>query len=180
AQIGVVNVARKMRDLQLGRVNVADDIEGVPIGLVSVSKAGGVHPTAWSSLTSAFNVGVKFATRYTYTQVSISGTVAETLVDSPLTPGASIEQSTRKLGPGFALGFRVPVSSRLTFESALFASSLFGGPLSGVSKRAGFQDDLALDSLRAMLAFEISRRLSLFAGAAVTAETRFYQGPDDL
>jgi hypothetical protein len=178
AQIGLVNVARRVRGVQLGLVNIADDIEGVPIGLVSVSNAGGVHPTVWSSVTSSLNVGVKFATRYTYTQVSVSTTVAQTLVNEA--PDVINEQSGRKFGPGFALGFRVPMSRRLTFESDLYASYLFGGPLSGVTKRAGFQDDLALDSLRAMLAFEISRRFSLFAGAAVTAETRFYQGPDDV
>jgi len=180
-QFGPVNVAKKVHGVQLGLVNVADDVSGVPIGLVSVSEAGGVHPTVWSSRTSLLNVGVKFATRYTYTQVSFSGTSEPApAVQLPIVFGMVVApSSTRMYGPGFALGFRVPVS-RLMFESDLWAAYLFGGPLSGVSQREGFQDDMALDSLRALLSLEISRRFTLFAGAAVTAKTRFYQGNDTV
>jgi hypothetical protein len=39
---------------------------------------------------------------------------------------------------------------------------------------------MALDSLRALLSLEISRRFTLFAGAALTAKTRFYQGNDTV
>jgi len=125
-------------------------------------------------------VGVKFATRYTYTQVSFSGTADSSgIVEAPSQPTATAfsPDSTRMFGPGFALGFRLPMS-RLMFETDLFAAYLFGGPLSGVSREAGFRDDMALDSLRALLSYEIHRRFTIFAGAAVTAKTRFYQGAD--
>jgi hypothetical protein len=159
-QLGLVNVARKVRGVQLGLVNVAEEIDGVPIGLVSVSKDGGVHPVVWSAGDSRINVGVKFSTRYTYTQFSASTTV---------------ESNTRMSGPGFALGFRVPIVAPFTFETDLYASYLFGGPLSGVTRMQGLQDDMALDSLRARITLQIYRHLSAFAGGALTAKTRFYQ-----
>src|SRR5581483_3327234 len=87
-QLGLVNVARKVRGVQLGLINVADDMSGVPIGLISVSKDGGVHPTAWTSRTSLINVGVKFATRNTYTQFSGSGTAEDTLTTVAGTVGS--------------------------------------------------------------------------------------------
>jgi hypothetical protein len=161
-QLGLVNVARKVRGVQLGLINVAEEIDGVPIGLVSVSKDGGVHPVVWSSGDARINVGVKFSTRYTYTQFSASTTV---------------ESSIRMSGPGFALGFRVPIVAPFTFETDLFAAYLFGGPLSGVSRMQGLQDDMALDSLRARITLQIYRHLSAFAGGALTAKTRFYQEP---
>jgi hypothetical protein len=181
-QFGLVNVARKVHGVQLGLVNVADDVSGVPIGLVSVSKDGGVHPVVWGSTASLVNVGMKFATRYTYTQFSGSWTVEET--EPYLGAGAvgaafTVNTKTPMFGPAFALGFRVPMS-RLVFEGDIYAAYLFGGPLSGVSRQIGLHDDMALDSLRAMLAFQVYRRLTLFAGAAATAKTRFYQLTDTV
>jgi hypothetical protein len=164
-QLGLVNVADKMRGVQLGLVNVADEIEGVPIGLVSVSKAGGVHPALWASGNAKINVGLKFATRYTYTQVSASTTV---------------EDGIRMTGPGFALGGRVPLPAPFMFELDFLASYLFGGPLSGVSRMQGLADDMALDSLRARMTLQIYKHLSAFFGAAATAKTRFYQNGETV
>ena len=90
-QLGFVNVARNVRGIQLGLVNVADDVEGVPIGIVSVTKTGGVHPVLWAGGAAYVNVGIKFSTRYTFTQFSGS---------------ATDEAGTRMYGPGLALGFR--------------------------------------------------------------------------
>jgi hypothetical protein len=161
-QLGFVNVARNVRGMQLGLVNIADDVEeGLPIGIVSVTKSGGVHPVLWTSSASYVNVGIKFATRYTFTQFSGS---------------ATDEAGIRMYGPGLALGFRVPMS-RWGFESDAWGAYLFGGPLYGVSRREGLQDDMLLTALRARLTFELHRHFSVFVGAALVGKVRFYHAP---
>src|SRR6185436_12713141 len=66
-QIGLINVARRVRGASIGLVNVADDIDGLPLAPFSVTRTGGVHPSAWSGTSGLGNVGVKLATRRTYT-----------------------------------------------------------------------------------------------------------------
>jgi hypothetical protein len=109
-QIGVVNVAKRVRGVQLGLINVADDVDGVPIGLISVSKRGGVHPVAWSSNTTYGNVGVKFATRYTYTMLG----------------GAMHYDGANNLyGAGFTIGGSIPVHKQIAADIDLQALHLF-------------------------------------------------------
>jgi hypothetical protein len=160
-QLGFVNVARNVRGMQLGLVNVAEDVEGIPIGIVSVTKSGGVHPVLWSSGAAYVNVGIKFATRYTFTQFSGS---------------ATDEAGIRMYGPGLALGFRLPMS-RWGFESDAWAAYLLGGPLYGVSRREGLQDDMLLTALRARVTFELHRHFTVFLGASLVGKVRFYQPP---
>jgi hypothetical protein len=162
-QVGFVNVARNVRGVQLGLINVADDVEGVPIGIVSVTKTGGVHPVAWAGTAAYVNVGIKFSTRYTFTQ--FSGSVTD-------------EANIRMYGPGLAVGFRIPLS-RWGFESDVWSAYLFGGPLYGVSRREGLQDDMLLTALRARLTFELHRHFSVFLGAALVGKVRFHQDPEE-
>ncbi|HEU4532720.1 MAG TPA: hypothetical protein VFS00_01335, partial [Polyangiaceae bacterium] len=101
-QAGFVNVGGRVKGAQIGLVNVADDVEGVPLGLISVTKSGGVHPLAWASSTTLANVGVKFATRYTYTMASL----------------AYHEEARAELfGGGATVGAQVPIDqARLSFD----------------------------------------------------------------
>lgn len=109
-QIGVINVGKRVRGMQLGLVNVADDVDGVPIGLISVTKSGGVHPVAWSSNTTYGNLGVKFATRYTYTMIG----------------GAMHYDGLHNLyGAGFTIGGSIPVQKRIFVDVDLQALHLF-------------------------------------------------------
>jgi hypothetical protein len=96
--------------MQIGLINIADDVDGAPIGLISVSKTGGVHPMAWSSNTTYANLGVKFATRYTYTMLS----------------GAMHYDGSHDLyGAGFTIGGSIPVAKKITTELDLQALHLF-------------------------------------------------------
>ena len=160
-QIGLVNVGNQVRGVQVGLVNVSDDIEGVPIGLINVSRTGGVHPAIWTSGTTQLAAGVKFATRNVYTLFS----------------GATHDDGGLRLyGPGLALGVRLPIW-RLILETDVGGSYLFGGPMTGVSRQEGMRDDIALASWRATANVQLHRRLTLFAGAAVTTRLRFFQSP---
>jgi hypothetical protein len=138
-QAALVNVAGRVRGVQLGLVNVAEDVEGVPIGLISVTESGGVHPTFWSASRSVANAGLKFATRYTYTLLSVS---------------ARREAGADLFGPGLAIGVRVPLLPGY-FESDLGASYLFGGPICCDSPRVTTADDLVVPRLRMLLGVEL-------------------------
>jgi hypothetical protein len=158
AQIGLVNIARHVKGLQLGLFNYADDVDGIPVGLVSVTRTGGVHPTAWASNTSYANVGLKFATKYTYTMLSGSW---------------QPDNGHDLFGPGFTLGVHVPVMTRLSANFDLGATHLFGGKLCCGDGSALRQNDLTLAKLRAMINVSLAEHLSLYAGAGVTATVRY-------
>ncbi|MCA9663460.1 MAG: caspase family protein, partial [Myxococcales bacterium] len=70
ASIGLVNVTRGRVDgLQLGLVNYADDADA-SIGLLPLSRKGGVHLDVWTSDLAAFNLGLRLASRRTYTMLT--------------------------------------------------------------------------------------------------------------
>ena len=197
-QLGLVNLGKRVRGMQIGLINIADDVEGVPIGLISVSKTGGVHPVAWSSNTTYANLGVKFATRYTYTMIS----------------GAVHGEGDHALyGGGFTIGGSIPVVKRLTTEIDFQALHLFAdkscapqptsmgssptptdsllagscgqqpttmnGASSPVARNDNFTSadarayDQSLGKLRALLRLEILPHLSLFVGTAVTGRVTY-------
>ena len=160
-QVGLLNIGQKVRGVQLGLVNVADDVDGVPIGLVSVSREGGVHPVVWISNTTYGNVGIKFATRYTYTMLS----------------GAVHSDGDRGLyGGGFLLGGIIPVAQRIATDIDVGALHLFANTaccrdrFTGAVARA---HDETLGKVRASLRFELLRHFSLVAGAGVTGKVSY-------
>jgi len=66
-QAGVVNVADDSKGLQVGLVNVATGGDGRAIGLLNFVKGGWNRVEAWTSDTSALNVGIKFGSQWMYT-----------------------------------------------------------------------------------------------------------------
>lgn len=200
-QIGIVNVGKRVRGVQLGLVNIADDVDGVPIGLISVTKKGGVHPVVWSSNTTYGNLGIKFATRYTYTMLG----------------GAMHYDGTHNsYGAGFTIGGSIPVHERIAAEIDLQALHLFAdgkciqegvpassapytipstpngaclsagdvkmdgdGALYTAPRNESFTSassrafDQSLAKLRAMLRFELVSHLSLFVGTGVTGRVTY-------
>ncbi|MEZ4382171.1 MAG: caspase family protein [Nannocystaceae bacterium] len=69
ASIGAVNVTRGRVDgLQLGLINFADDADA-SIALLPISRKGGVHLDVWTSDLAAFNLGLRLASRRTYTMI---------------------------------------------------------------------------------------------------------------
>jgi hypothetical protein len=160
-QLGIVNVGGHVEGMQVGLVNVADDVDGVPIGLVSVSRVGGVHPVVWTSDTTYANVGVKFATRYTYTMLS----------------GAVHTDGERALyGGGLTIGASIPIAARIFVDMDVQGLHLFANTdccrnrFSGALAR---QYDQSLAKVRASVRFELLEHFSLFAGAGVTGRVTY-------
>jgi hypothetical protein len=156
-QIGLINVAGgRVRGAQIGLVNVADDIEGVPIGLVSVTKSGGVHPVTWASTTTYANVGLKLATRHTYTMFSAS---------------MSMPYGHEAWGGGFTLGGRATIGKTIYLDFDLGLTTL-AQPTTG--------DVLFYPKTRALLGARFDKHFSIFAGAGIATEARIYNHGADL
>jgi hypothetical protein len=157
AQIGLINVAGgRVRGAQIGLVNVADDIEGVPLGLVSVTKSGGVHPVTWASSTTYANVGLKLATRHTYTMFSAS---------------MSWPNGHEAYGGGFTLGGHAPINKTIYLDFDIGLTTL-AQPSSG--------DVLFYPKTRALLGARFDKHFSIFAGAGIATEARIYNHGADL
>ncbi len=160
-QLGLVNIGKRVRGAQIGLINIAEDVEGVPIGLVSVSREGGVHPLVWVSDTTYGNVGVKFATRYTYTILS----------------GAVHHAGEYALyGAGLAIGGKIPIAKRIDGDVDVLGLHLFANTpccrerFTGAIARA---HDQSLGKVRASLRFELLPHLSFFAGSGVTGRVSY-------
>jgi hypothetical protein len=157
AQIGLINVAGgRVRGTQVGLVNIADDIEGVPIGLVSVTKSGGVHPVTWASSTTYANVGLKLATRHTYTLFSAS---------------MSWPYGHEAYGGGLTLGGHAPIGKTFYADFDIGLTTL-AQPSTG--------DVLFYPKTRAILGARFDKHFSIFAGAGIATEARIYNHGADL
>jgi hypothetical protein len=112
-QLGVVNVGRNIRGAQIGVVNVSDDVNGAAIGVVTVSKTGSISATTWASTSAYANLGVKFATKYLYSIVSIA---------------YHHDQDGDLGGDGFAFGAQIPIVGALSADIDVAATELWRLP----------------------------------------------------
>lgn len=162
AQLGLINVGAKVKGLQLGLINVADDVEGAPIGLVSVTRSGGVHPMVWGGSASYGNVALKFATRYTYTFLSVA---------------LHRENDATQAGPGLGIGFSVPViKDHLFFEPDISGQHLFADTQCCVTGFFGARErkkDQSQFKVRAALRYQVVKHFSVFAGGGVVGRLRY-------
>jgi len=85
AQTGLFNnVGELRRGTQLGLVNVGGEVDGVQVGLVTyakrakaavglltITREGSVHPEVWTSDVAAFQLGLRFPAKYTYSMITM-------------------------------------------------------------------------------------------------------------
>jgi hypothetical protein len=161
-QVGLVNVGGRVRGMQIGLVNVAEEVDGVPIGFVNVTESGGVHVAAWGGYTTRANVGLKFATRYTY---------------SMLTAGHYRNGERDAFGPGVVLGVRVPASDEIAVAFDIGGDYLFGTRFCCYSdeteERRAHTRDRNHFRLRVLPTWQLKPRFSLFAGGGVALKVPF-------
>ena len=162
AQVGLVNVGQRVRGLQLGLVNVSDDIEGAPIGLFNVSRTGGVHVASWFSTTTYANLGVKLATRYTY---------------SMLTLGYHREDGTDLLGGGLVIGGRIPALPQFWVALDVGGDYLLGTRIccydTRTEERIAHTRDRNHFRLRVLPTWQADKHFSVFAGPAAALRVPF-------
>lgn len=156
AQVGLINASTGTDDgAQVGLLNVGGDVQGVQfglfnyarsakasIGLLSITKEGGVHPEVWTSDTAAFNVGLRFPARYTYSFIA-----------------AGLHPAGRGRGWqfGFGLGGHIPVRESLSVDVDVAGYTVNGD--------LGFGEPMtSLFKVRAMVAWQFMPRLTLWGG----------------
>lgn len=183
AQIGLINVAKNVGGLMFGVVNVADDVDGVPIGLISVTKTGGVHPVVWGSTTTMGNVGLKFATKYTYTMVAAQATYVPSARYEPSGSRPALNLPGRDFfGGGFYIGGHVPLGRAFVdFDLGIsgMVSSLSTPILRADGTTHSTHEVLPSTGLRVMGGYALLNHLSLFAGVGAAVRARIVNGGDD-
>ncbi len=161
-QAALVNVAGHVRGMQIGLVNVAEEVEGVPLGLVNVTESGGVHLAAWAGFTTRANVGLKFATRYTY---------------SMLTAGHYRAGERDAFGPGVVFGVRVPVHDEVSVAFDVGGDYLFGTRFccyrDETEERVAHTRDRNHFRLRVLPTYQPKPYFALFAGGGVALKVPF-------
>lgn len=161
-QAALVNVAGRVRGMQVGLVNVAEEVEGVPLGLVNVTESGGVHLAAWAGFTTRANLGLKFATRYTY---------------SMLTAGHYRTGKRDAFGPGLVFGVRVPVHDEVSVALDVGGDYLFGARFccyrDQTEERIAHTRDRNHFRFRVLPTYQPKSHFALFAGGGVALKVPF-------
>ena len=163
-QIGLVNVARRVRGVTVGFVNIADDIDGVPIAPFSVTKSGGLHAVAWSGSSGFASVGVKFATRRTYT----------------LLFGAYHRDFDRDFtGGGLAVGGRVFLGAEFHADIDVSGTYLVAPKAStDVATDSTYHEQLVQPRVRLTLGYRVAQHFGVFVGGAGVGQLRSELGWD--
>jgi hypothetical protein len=176
AQVGWINVGKKIEGFTLGLVNYADDVEGVPIGVVSVTRTGGIHPTAWSSTSTFANVGIKFATKYTYTMIAghYAYLPSAEYAATGSHPVLALE-GRDYFGGGFFIGGHVPlgkpyVDFDLGFSGLVAPKSSYFTRFDGTT--GAYHAVLLEPRARVMLGYSFDDHASVFLGASAMLRAR--------
>jgi hypothetical protein len=69
-QLGMVNTGGTVNGVQIGLVNWAKEANA-SVGLITLTKKGSVHPEVWTSNVAAFNLGLRFPAKYTYSMFTM-------------------------------------------------------------------------------------------------------------
>lgn len=143
-QIGLINVGNEVRGLQLGLLNIAEDVS-VPIGALSIVRKGRLAFEVWADDIAPVNVGLKYGSRHVYV-----------LLGYGAQPWKGSYRSVDFAGLGLHLPFAPSHYLDVDLSYGMWRPQLFGDAPSH-----------HLGRLRAMVGWELKRRLALFAGASL-------------
>jgi len=139
AQIGLVNIARRVDGVQLGLVNVADRASA-PIGAVSWMRDGDRALEVWGGEALSLSAGVRMGTGRVY---SIAGIASGPHVDG------------RPWGPAAGAGVKASFDRIALLIDALGHALFFDG----------VDDQALLAQARARVAYDVTERVAVAAGA---------------
>jgi hypothetical protein len=173
AQLGFINVGKKVNGTMIGLVNVADDVDGVPIGIASVTKSGGVHPQIWTSSATVANLGVKLATKHTYTM-----------------PSGHYHRAYDRdfVGAGFTIGGHIPINNTETNVGPYVDTDLSFAWLYAPERSASLTSSGAVDTyhlhlfqprVRAMFGWHFAEHFAIYGGAGLLAQMRLIRDGEE-
>lgn len=158
-QIGLVNIGKNVDGFMLGLVNVATRLDGgEAIGLISVVDDGYRHFEAWASDTAALSLGYKLGGRAFYTVFMLG---ADPYHD---------EEVRLRLGVG--LGGHVGLGGRLGLDIDLTGSVSFDADAVDIEGL----EPVALMKLRLALGYMFTRHFGIFAGITLNTAITFDWG----
>lgn len=145
AQLGLLNVARELRGVQIGLVNFAGKADA-QVGLLSFTREGNVHPEVSTSDTAGIHVGLRFPAKHTYS-----------FLDFGIQPG----RRGSSLHAGLGFGGRIALPHRLFLDLDLTTYAVFRGFSSSTAN--------PLAKLRFMIGWQPYERLAVFGGPTLNA-----------
>lgn len=157
-QLGLINVAHELHGVSIGLLNIADDVDGVPLAPISVTRTGGVHPIAWAGSSGLGNLGVKFATRSTYT--IFNGSYHEAF-------------DLQFVGGGFAIGGRIELGAGLHADLDASATYLAAPHLTtDAETQRTYHEQLFQPRLRLSVGYRLAQHFGPFLGIAAVGQIR--------
>ncbi len=147
AQLGFVNVGGDVQGVQLGFVNWATRAKA-SVGFITLTREGGVHPEVWTSDNAAFNLGLRFPAKYTYSMFAIGA--------HPFGRGSSWQF-------GLGWGGHAPLGQGAFMDVDLSGYVVLESAGQVMKKRPG-----ALAQLRILFGYQAFERLSVFAGPTLS------------
>ncbi len=157
AQFGMVNISGDFKGLQVGIVNIAEEMEGVPLGIVNIAENGKISAVAYGSNFSGVNVGVKTISNNFHSVFTLGGVD----LDSDLEQAVSY---------AWFWGYHIPLA-------AAYLELDIGQMNMADPENLDLENPEIhrLGAFRATLGWNITRWLSVFAGAGPGVMTT---GPD--
>jgi len=152
-QASVVNWGGTVNGMQVGLINIAGQMHGLPIGLINVSRNGGIELQGWMGGSTDFNTAVVFRSGLLYTR---------------FTAGTAVFTSSPQASFGLHIGMRIPIR-RFYLDIDAGVDTLDFGKF-GIYMQPDDEttEDLLAPQGRAVLGFQLTKRLSLFAGVGAS------------
>src|SRR6056297_2825387 len=152
-QASVVNWGGTVNGMQVGLINIAGQMHGLPIGLINVSRNGGIELQGWTGGSTDFNTAVVFRSGLLYTR---------------FTAGTAVFTSSPQASFGLHIGMRIPIR-RFYLDIDAGVDTLDFGKF-GIYMQPDDEttEDLLAPQGRAVLGFQLTKRLSLFAGVGAS------------
>jgi len=154
-QLGVVNVARKVRGLQLGVLNVGESVSGASVGVLSVIGDGYHDVALWGSDILPTNMGIKIGSRHVYT-----------LLGGGIGP-SDRDDNTPLYGVHFGLGVHVTPGIERFFLDVDAVGTQFATNDDWAS-----EENNTFAAARVTAGYRLLRYLSLTAGLAYNIDVR--------
>jgi hypothetical protein len=169
-QLGVLNLAKQGRGLNIGVINVARELDGESLGVLNLI-GNGIHSVAAYATDSMLsNLELKLGSRHLYTSFQFAYHPGDSLPAGP----ERFEYGSRRYGIGLGLGYRQPLTiGRLRFIEV---------EVSELDVRSSLHFDESdvsmLASLRVLAGFEIYRGLNAIVG--ISGNTAIARNDRDL
>lgn len=141
---GIFNYARQMNGVQIGLVNIADTVNGYSIGIINIVRRGYKKVVLFSTDVLPYNIAWKAGRSELY---------------SILLGGFGTGENNNAWSIGYGIGKNIPFNRALFLSTEVTAQNTWQG---------GWNHNTQVYRLQPSLNLKLSKRISLFAGPALS------------